>query len=457
MRITKWKIIILSLIPLGTEMLWGLYNSYVPIYLQSGSAGINSTSGFLGFGLTPFFAGIILSFSNVFSIFVNPYFGSLSDNTLSRIGRRKPYILTFVPLLALSFVLIPIIPSFIIKESNGIISKMPGLFIMFVAACTIICLIWSALGNIVVAMRWDVIDTGLRSKAQGFVVFITYIGMIFIMLVGPLLYKISPVLPFSLVSGELVLALLLVMLFHKEPYEYKIKGNETKKLIIFNQSISDSGINKEGNRIGGIINSFLTIKSLPIKNRTALIRVVLAIVFNAAALSILKVFLTSYIVFSLHEQPGFATQLSGIFYLMVLITAIPTGIISTKIGKQKSVIVGFLMMASVLWIAFVFTNTYIFIGILIFVGLFMNLVNINLVLLSVDCAENDLLVASFLSIGSIASTFGSFIGPILSGFIIQIFSKEYRIIFLLITIFYLLGAASLTMINKKKPKISLAE
>jgi len=84
-------------------------------------------------------------------------------------------------------------------------------------------------------------------------------------------------------------------------------------------------------------------------------------------------------------------------------------------------------------------------------------VNINLVLLSVDCAENDLLVASFLSIGSIASTFGSFIGPILSGFIIQIFSKEYRIIFLLITIFYLLGAASLTMINKKKPKISLAE
>ena len=59
---------------------WQAYDSIVPIML------VNK------FGLSQSLSGVIMSIDNVIAVFLLPIFGSLSDRTKTRFGRRTPYI-----------------------------------------------------------------------------------------------------------------------------------------------------------------------------------------------------------------------------------------------------------------------------------------------------------------------------------------------------------------------------
>lgn len=70
---------------------WQAYDSIVPMML------VNK------FGLSQTLSGVIMSLDNVIAIFLLPLFGSLSDKTKSRFGRRTPYIVIGTIIAALSF------------------------------------------------------------------------------------------------------------------------------------------------------------------------------------------------------------------------------------------------------------------------------------------------------------------------------------------------------------------
>lgn len=62
-----------------------------------------------GFTLVPLFIGVIMTFDNIFGVIFQPTFGKLSDNCHSKLGKRRPFIVTCAPISALLFFLIPII------------------------------------------------------------------------------------------------------------------------------------------------------------------------------------------------------------------------------------------------------------------------------------------------------------------------------------------------------------
>ena len=70
---------------------WQAYDSIVPMML------VNK------FGLSQTVSGVIMSLDNVIAIFLLPLFGSLSDKTKTRFGRRTPYIVIGTIVAALSF------------------------------------------------------------------------------------------------------------------------------------------------------------------------------------------------------------------------------------------------------------------------------------------------------------------------------------------------------------------
>ena len=78
----------------GIEVLWRVYNNFVPLYLQSGSAAFDATQDapILGFGLSTFASGLIMGLDNLAALFLLPIIGALSDRTYTRIGRRMPFI-----------------------------------------------------------------------------------------------------------------------------------------------------------------------------------------------------------------------------------------------------------------------------------------------------------------------------------------------------------------------------
>ncbi|NJM07237.1 SLC45 family MFS transporter [Candidatus Gracilibacteria bacterium] len=96
---------LLGLATLGINVLWGIYNSQLPILLQAGRP--DFAVDVPGYAFSPTMAGFIMTLDNVLALFIHPYIGARSDHTRTRLGRRLPYILVGAPLACLAFVAIP--------------------------------------------------------------------------------------------------------------------------------------------------------------------------------------------------------------------------------------------------------------------------------------------------------------------------------------------------------------
>ena len=77
---------------LGISVIWPLFNSLIPPFLED-------------LGLSAFVVGFILTWDNLINMFVQPWVGARSDRTRSRWGRRKPWLMAGAPLAAVFFML----------------------------------------------------------------------------------------------------------------------------------------------------------------------------------------------------------------------------------------------------------------------------------------------------------------------------------------------------------------
>lgn len=81
MKIDNKKVIYVGFAFLLIQAFWIAYDAIIPIAL------VNK------FGMNQTWSGIIMALDNILAIFLLPIFGSLSDKTKSRMGKRKPYVL----------------------------------------------------------------------------------------------------------------------------------------------------------------------------------------------------------------------------------------------------------------------------------------------------------------------------------------------------------------------------
>ena len=79
----------------GISLIWPIFNNYVPIFLRD------------NFALPAGVIGFIMTWDNYLNMFVQPVVGERSDQTRTRLGRRKPWMLAGAPLAALFFILVP--------------------------------------------------------------------------------------------------------------------------------------------------------------------------------------------------------------------------------------------------------------------------------------------------------------------------------------------------------------
>ena len=90
-------------VPIFQKAIYGLgmfTNNLVPAALGCMAVVLN-----LGLGMNPILIGYILSFPRLVDAFTDPIMGYISDNTISRYGRRKPYIIIGAILLGITFAL----------------------------------------------------------------------------------------------------------------------------------------------------------------------------------------------------------------------------------------------------------------------------------------------------------------------------------------------------------------
>jgi len=76
----------------GISVLWTIYNTYVPIFLQAGNPKFD-VQGELGFGFEAGITGVLMTLDNIVALFLLPIIGVWSDRIWTRVGRRMPFIL----------------------------------------------------------------------------------------------------------------------------------------------------------------------------------------------------------------------------------------------------------------------------------------------------------------------------------------------------------------------------
>ena len=152
----------------GILLLWQVYDSWCPTFLTELFKSAFNTENEKE---VQYLVGMVMALDNLAALIMLPIFGRLSDKTHTKIGKRMPYILAGTFLCALVF---PFIPVFVHYNSlAGTIITMA--IVVFFAMMY---------RNPAVALMPDITPKPLRSKANGIINIMGYIGGAFATVVG---------------------------------------------------------------------------------------------------------------------------------------------------------------------------------------------------------------------------------------------------------------------------------
>lgn len=221
-------------------MLWQVYNHYCPIFLEYL---LKQTGRFEDGNEMFYIVGMIMAGDNLFAMFMLPIFGKLSDKTNTKIGKRMPYIIGGMIASAILFPLIAIM--FIFDSLVGVIVMMG-----------IILIIMNIYRNPAVALMPDVTPKPLRSKANGIINFVGYLGGIVAAVLAMFIkvdkdgqltsnYKVNAIVAFSIASLFMIAALLILVSKIKE----KKLIEENKEDLELGEQLSETVADVENEKL----------------------------------------------------------------------------------------------------------------------------------------------------------------------------------------------------------------
>ena len=431
----SWRnIIIAATLPAVMEVIWQLYNTYIPVYLQAGNPAFTEAGATtVGFGLGPALTGFILVFDNIAGLFISPFVGAWSDSLRSKWGRRMPFILFGVPVAVAAFIFIPLIPMGIAPELNGQTGQLTGLLIPFIISLFLVLLAFAVVRPVADVLMFDVTPSPQRATANGIAGAIAGLLVVITALAGAALYDVYGPLPFWIAAGLALLIFFLTWAFVKEPEELA----------------SASELAGEKFNLAGII-KFL--RDQPAENRTSLIYLLLSNLLAYVALAQMQAFLSSYGVFSLGMEESSAAMLVAIPAIAFMFIAIPAGLIANKIGRKTTQIIGLVGYAIGALVIYLFPDaTMLNVGLLI-CGLTWPLANVVQVAMIVDSAPVETLMGTYTGLRQIAVTLGFIIGPILGGTLVEAMGNDYRWVWLIMFVFLVLATVAILPVTKGEAK-----
>ncbi len=398
-RFSYFKIFLLGSGFFGVSVVWSVYNAFVPIFLAE------------RFFLPPAIIGFFMTLDNIAALFIQPPVGAWSDRLRTPLGRRLPFLLIGAPISAIAFGLIPLA------------TTLP-----FFVACTSTLLLSMAFWRTpVVALMPDITPSPYRSQANGIVNFMGGVGAIFSFLLGGALYRLNPSYPFWMGSGLVLLALLLVFLFIREPQEIEATEQQPGMWQSLREVLSD-------------------------QDKSAL-RLFLAIFFWFLGFTAIEAFFTLYAKNHLGLDEADGSRLLGHLSLFFVLFALLAGVIGAKIGRQRTIRLGLGLLVLVLSAIFFLPpatlttvigklpvlGTIPILSLLLMAGgTGWALININSLPMVVDLTDASR-IGTYTGLYYLFSTLSAIAGPNINGLVIQLTGRNYNLIMLLAPLFMLIA------------------
>ena len=391
MRVSYWRLVLLGFGFMGISLLWGIYNAYVPIFLQAGRPDFSTSAGVTGFGLSTTLTGFIMTLDNLAALFILPYVGAWSDRLRTSWGRRKPFIAVGAPLAMLCFAAIP--------------QALGGQLGIFMLAIGLMLLSMDLFRTPLIVLMPDITPSPQRSQANGVINLMGGIGGILATLVGGALFTISVAAPFYFGGMMMLFGCLVVLLFIREPAPEQLEPGESEPKLL--ESLRTVVFDRD---------------------RSAL-RLLAAIFFWFLSFNAIEVFFTSFAVNALQVNSGQATSIGAFFALSIILFAVPGGWLGAQLGRRRAIQFAIVTFALLL-ICGHFVHTVSQARLLLAAsGIAWAVIVVNSLPMVVDCAP-PARVGAYAGLYYLASQSSAIVGPILAGKIIALFNNDYRVIFL---------------------------
>lgn len=288
---------------LSISAFWQMYDNIIPLILQN------------SFHLNETIIGAIMAMDNVLAVFLLPLIGTMSDKVDTKLGKRTPFIIGGTLSAIVCMMLLPLADHY----------KMLGLFVVALALTLIAMAMYRSPA---VALMPDLTPKPLRSSANAVINLMGAVGGIYALILIRVLVKKGnhpSYLPVFL--GVAFIMIVAVVILVATINEKKIAAKIAKEYP------EEAEEEKEKEEHG---------LPAPVKRSLVLILVSIFLWFtayNAVTTAFSRYAITVWGM----EGGGFASCLM-VAMVAAIISYIPIGIISSKIGRKKSILIGLVMM-----------------------------------------------------------------------------------------------------------------
>ena len=382
----------------GISLIWPIFNNFVPVFLKD------------DFGLSATLIGFIMTWDNYLNLFVQPIVGERSDHTWTRIGRRKPWMLVGAPLAAVFFILVPAMRS--------------PVGIMFAILLTNLSM--SLFRAPTIALLGDLFPSHQRSTANGVINLMGGLGAIAAFLIGGALYSLGRITPFIFGSVVLLVAITVVLLFVREP-RVQAEADHEAQSAGFMANLQE--VFRASDRSGLLI--------------------LLAILCWFMGFNALETWISSFGKFTLGIDEGRMAILTSGLALMFVIFAVPSGLLATRFGKRRIILIGIGGLLVLFLYGLVVSNQLMLIAFLVLAGFFWALINVNSLPMVYDVG-GDGRIGAFTGLYYLAASLAAIAGPQLVGVLIDVTGGGYRIMFAFSALFMFLAGMLMLRVKERK-------
>ena len=424
MKLNNKRTVLVGLAFLSICAFWQMYDNVVPLILTK------------TFHLNETFSGAIMAADNILALFLLPFFGTLSDRTDTKLGKRTPYILGGT--LA-AVILLNILP---LLDNSYYAAASAGKMVAFIVVLGLLLISMGTYRSPAVALMPDVTPKPLRSRANAIINLMGAVGGIIYLAIAAVMYPNSKVLGLDHVNYQ-PLFIVVALIMAVSIIVMKLTINEPK-LVAENRALEaehpewnlaeDDG---SGNEV------------LPANVKRSLGFLLASIALWFIGYNGITTWFTTYVDKVMGQGLGGASTCLLIATGGAIISYIPIGSLAHRIGRKRTIMIGIVLLASCFAAGYFLTTAFSSINAIMFVvfalvGFAWAAINVNSLPMVVEmCKGSD--IGKFTGYYYTASMAAQVVTPILAGFLMR--NISYKVLFPYAALFVIFSFVTMTQVK----------
>jgi len=438
MKLNYKRTLLISFAFMSLSAFWQMYDNVIPLILQNP----------LTFGLGETVTGIIMAIDNVLAIFLMPFFGALSDKANTKIGKRMPFIV-FGTIVAVVMLLT-------LTVAERLVS-LP----LFIVILFILLMAMSLYRSPAVALMPDLTPNQLRSKGNAIINLMGAVGgayaLVAIMVFTPKNFATDPShlwiaeghpnylwLFVAIVAFMLIAVMVLFATIKERKISHIVKEEIASYEKVTGEKVEVEIAGEGGAEDKKAASTGHAFRHLDAPVRKSMIFLLASIFLWFTAYNAVTTAFSRYAIKVWGVEGGGYAQLLMIAMVTAIIAFIPIGIISSKIGRKKTILIGIVLMSVCYFLAAFMTSVnplmYVFFGT---IGIGWASINVNSYPMVVEMAKGHD-IGRFTGIYYVFSMSAQIFTPVFSGFLLE--HVSYKTLFPYAVIFSVLAFITMTRV-----------